>query len=97
MTRTILDCNQTVLIFTRIRQYCEVSMSMSITEQIWQHKNFKSGSRSGVNLADTGNFSQFFGPLKQGYMQKVSFFHVVHGWNKVMLGSMELHKELFRW
>ena len=97
MTRTILDCNQTVLIFTRIRQYCEVSMSMSITEQNWQCKKFKSGSRSAVNFADTGNFSQFFGPLKQGYMQKVSFFRAVHGWNKVTLGSMELHKELFRW
>ena len=74
MTRTILDCNQTVLIFTRIRQYCEISMSMSITEQNWQRKIFKSGSRSGVNLADTGNISQFVGPLKQGYTQKVSFF-----------------------
>ena len=38
------------------------------------------------------NFSQFFGPLKQGYMQKVSFCRVVHGCDKVMLGSMELPK-----
>ena len=28
---------------------------------------------------------------------KGKLLHVVHGCNKVMLGSMELHKELFRW
>ena len=39
-----------------------------------------------MNMADTENFSQSFGPLKQGYMLKVSFFRVVHGCNKVMLG-----------
>ena len=40
-------------------------------------------------MTDTENF---FGPLKQGYMWKARFCRVVHGCNKVMLGSMVLRK-----
>ena len=52
-----------------------------------------------MNMADTGNFSAsfFVFTTEAGLYIKGKLLRVVHGWNKVMLGSMELHKELFRW
>ena len=52
---------------------------MSIIEQNRQCNNYKLGSRSGVNMADTENFSQFFLTTEAGLYAKSKLFRVVHG------------------
>ena len=47
-------------------------------------------------MVDTDNFNHAdFLTTEAGLYVKVSFFHIVHGCNKVLLASMELRKALF--